>query len=60
MSIQRPQLLLWFIIILDSVFDNNSKYNMAKSGQVELYTTDFALDANGASYKGLIVVNKVL
>merc|ERR1712218_417655 len=28
-------------------------------GQVELYTTDFALDANGASYKGLIVVNKV-
>ena len=32
---------------------------MAKSGQVELYTTDFALDASGASYKGLIVVNKV-
>jgi len=30
---------------------------MAKS--VELYTTDFALEAQGASYKGLIIVNKV-
>ena len=29
------------------------------AGKVELYTTDFALDASGASYKGLIVVNKV-
>ena len=31
---------------------------MAKS--VELYTTDFALEAQGATYRGLIVVNKVL
>ena len=30
---------------------------MAK--EVELYTTDFALEAQGASYKGLIIVNKV-
>ena len=30
---------------------------MAK--KVELYTTDFALEAQGASYKGLIIVNKV-
>jgi len=27
--------------------------------KVELYTTDFALEAQGASYKGLIIVNKV-
>jgi hypothetical protein len=32
---------------------------MASSGQVELYSTDFALEASGASYKGLIIVNKV-
>ena len=32
---------------------------MAKHSTVELYTTDFALDAQGAVYKGLIVVNKV-
>ena len=30
------------------------------SGKIELYTTDFALEAQGASYKGLIVVNKVV
>merc|ERR1712165_363611 len=43
------------------VFDSDSKYYniMAKSGQVEFYTTDFALEAQGASYKGLIIVNKV-
>merc|ERR1711971_1386094 len=35
----------------------HSTIDMAKS--VELYTTDFALEAQGASYKGLIIVNKV-
>ena len=33
---------------------------MASGGKVELYTTDFALEAQGATYRGLIVVNKVL
>ncbi len=29
------------------------------ASKVEIYTTDFALDAQGAHYKGLIIVNKV-
>ena len=32
---------------------------MASFKKVEFYTTDFALEAQGAIYKGLIIVNKV-
>ena len=35
-------------------------HKMASGGKAELYTTDFALEAQGATYRGLIVVNKVL
>ena len=32
---------------------------MASEAKIEIYTTDFALNAQGADYKGLILVNKV-
>merc|ERR1711860_463223 len=40
-------------------FSCRSAYKMASGGKVELYTTDFALEAQGATYRGLILVNKV-